>query len=146
MHMLDIAFQGMNVSGHMYGTDQQGIAFIGSEGTLVIDQNKWQLLPGSKNGQYLFPAMPPHPGNYGGLAEHVENFLHCIRPREKPRCGIESARNGAVNCQMGNIAFRTGQKVYWDDSNKTFLNSKDKEANALVRPNYFGPWKLPKIS
>jgi predicted dehydrogenase len=135
---------GMNVSGHMYGTDQHGVAFIGSEGTLVADRNKWQLLPESKNGQYLIPAVPPQSGNYGGLAEHVENFLHCIKTRERPRCDVESARNVAVNCQMGNIAFRTGRKVYWDDAKNQFVN--DKEANAFVRPDYRGPWKLPRVA
>lgn len=135
---------GMGVSGHLYGTDHHGVAFIGSEGTLVIDRNKWQLLPESKNGAYLIPAMPPQAGNYGGLPEHVENFLQCVKTREKPRCDIASARDVAVNCHLGNIAFRTGRKVYWDDTKSQFVH--DKEATAFVHPTYRDPWKLPKVT
>ncbi|CAN5846731.1 Gfo/Idh/MocA family oxidoreductase [soil metagenome] len=136
---------GFGVSGHMYGTDHHGVAFIGSEGTLVIDRSKWFLLPETKDGQYLIPAVPHQTaGSQTGLNEHVENFLQCIKTREKPRCDIASARDVAVNCHLGNIAYRTGRKVYWDDAKNSF--GSDKEANAFVRPTYHGPWKLPKIA
>jgi predicted dehydrogenase len=134
---------GMGVTGHMYGTGHHGIAFIGSEGTLVVDREKWEVLPEIKDGQYLLPKVPAQPGNYDGLKDHVGNFLDCMKTRNKPNADIEIGRNVAINAHMGNIALRTGRKVYWEESNNQFQN--DAEANALVKPNYRGPWKLPLV-
>jgi hypothetical protein len=42
---------------------------------------------------------------------------------------------------MGNIAFRTGEKVSWDDAKQTFQTST---ANKLITPEYHNGWTLPK--
>jgi hypothetical protein len=41
---------------------------------------------------------------------------------------------------MGNIAIRTGRKIYWDPAAVGFIN--DPQANALIKPTYREPWKL----
>jgi hypothetical protein len=43
--------------------------------------------------------------------------------------------------QMGNIAFRSGEKVSWDDSKQQFLTST---ANKYITPEYYNGWKLPR--
>jgi hypothetical protein len=43
---------------------------------------------------------------------------------------------------MGNIAYRVGEKIYWDDESKKFNNEK---ANALIKPEYRAPWSLPVV-
>ncbi len=134
---------GMGVTGNMYGTKHHGIAFIGSEGTLVIDREKWDIIPEIKDGQYRIPKMPYQMGNHDGLRDHVGNFLECMKTRNKPNADIEIGRNVAINAHMGNIALRTGNKVYWDEKTNKFLNNQ--EANNLIRPNYRGPWKLPMV-
>ncbi len=41
---------------------------------------------------------------------------------------------------MGNVAFRTGDRVHWDG------HAFDKDAaNGLITPTYRGPWKLPPV-
>jgi hypothetical protein len=42
---------------------------------------------------------------------------------------------------MGNIALRTGRKVYWDAAAGAFTN--DAEANALMRATYRNGYTLP---
>jgi len=43
---------------------------------------------------------------------------------------------------MGNIVYWVGEKIYWDDEQKKFNNTK---ANELITPTYRDPWKLPNI-
>ena len=43
---------------------------------------------------------------------------------------------------MGNIAFRTGKKIYWDKEKRSF---NDIEADSFIRPKYHNGWKLPLI-
>jgi hypothetical protein len=42
---------------------------------------------------------------------------------------------------MGNIAFRTGEKVTWDDTKQSFITST---ANKFIVPEYHNGWTLPK--
>ena len=53
------------------------------------------------------------------------------------------AANTARVCQLGNIALKTGRRLYWDNDKHRFVN--DAEANALLTPVYRLPWKLPTL-
>jgi hypothetical protein len=55
---------------------------------------------------------------------------------------VDVGRNVALVAQMGNLAYRTGEKIYWDNTKQLFNNA---EANKLVSPAYQNGWKLPKI-
>jgi hypothetical protein len=41
----------------------------------------------------------------------------------------------------GNIAYKTGRKVYWDAEKGEFKNAP--EANGLMKATYHNGWKLP---
>jgi hypothetical protein len=60
---------------------------------------------------------------------------------DKLNAGIDIARGVALVAQMGNIAYRTGEKVVWDDAKQLF---KTKTANKLITPVYNNGYKLPK--
>jgi hypothetical protein len=116
---------------------------VGSNGTLVVDREKWRLFPEASEGKYLVPAVPEQRGSGRDLAMHVKNFVDCIKSRQKTACDIETARNVAVNSQLGNIALRTGRKLYWNNAANLFEN--DKEASRFIKPVYQGQWNLPKV-
>ena len=133
----------VGIDGGPYGRSH-GVAFIGNLGTLVVDRNQWEVIPETENGAYKTEALPVQPGQgKSGLDKHAENFISSIKTREKPVCSIEVGRLAAVNAQLGNIALKTGQKVYWDKQNGTFKDNE--QANALLKASYHGQWKLPTI-
>ena len=70
-------------------------------------------------------------------------MLECIKNNtpEKLNAGIEIGRVVALFPQIGNIAYRTGEKVVWDDSKQLF---KTQTANKLITPVYNNGYKLPK--
>jgi len=71
------------------------------------------------------------------------NFLDCLRDNtpQKLNAGIDIGRNVALVAQMGNIAFRTGEKVNWDNAKQQFTSSN---ANKLITPTYYNGYTLPK--
>jgi predicted dehydrogenase len=129
----------------------EGIAFIGNNGTLVVNRQGWELMPETahKDGKrvYKTPAMPEFKkrGNDNYLLRHAKNFVSAIRNNDASslNCGIETGSVAAINAQMGNIAYKLGRKVYWDAATGMFKN--DQEANQLMKANYHNGWKLPRV-
>jgi hypothetical protein len=73
---------------------------------------------------------------------HTRNFVDAVKAGD-PRLlntPIESGAVAAVNAHMGNIAYKTGDRILWDDENGEFKDNA--EANRLTRANYHNGWSL----
>ncbi len=116
-----------------------GMSYIGENGTLVLDRNGWEVVPEKEK----IEAIPVQKNVGNGLDLHVRNFLDCLKNNtpDKLHAGIDVARSVALVAQMGNIAYRTGEKVVWEDSKQLF---KTNTANKLITPVYNNGYKLPK--
>jgi predicted dehydrogenase len=115
-----------------------GMSYVGENGTLVLDRNGWEVIPEKQK-----IAAVPQQKNVGvGLDLHVRNFIGCIQNNtpDKLNADINVGRNAALIAQLGNIAYRTGEKIYWDNDKQSF-NSPN--ANDLITPEYYNNWKLP---
>ena len=135
------------IDGGNYGRTE-GIAFIGNNGTAVVDRGGFELLPETTeaDGQrrYRVEARPPfRPRGIEALDLHTRNFVEAIRRNDASllHCGIETGSVAAVNAHMGNVSFKVGRKVYWDEASGAFRS--DAEANALITKEYHNGWKRP---
>lgn len=120
-----------------------GVAFVGEKGTLVVTRNGYELLPdySSELKGPFFEARTQ--ADYGdGLNEHVENFLAAVRKGEPLNAPVEIGAKTAIISEMGNIAYRVGERIHWDDAAKSF---KEDAANALIKLKYNPEWQLPKV-
>lgn len=133
-------FMGMGISPYLEDSGAPGVAFIGEKGILAVNRSTWKVLPLQDNGKYLTEALPPRRANGNGLDAHTKNFLECIKSRKDPNCTIEMGRNAALVAHLGNIAYRTGKRLEWDDQKSAFIH--ESEAAKLLKPAYRGPWKL----
>ncbi len=126
------------IDGGPYGRNH-GIAFIGNNGTLVLDRGGWEVIPEKDKME----AVPRVKASDNGLVKHTKNFLEVIKSRKFAdlHCDIQTGANVAINSQMGNIAFKTGQKVYWNKEKQQFT---DAAANRLITPAYHNNYKLPR--
>ncbi|MEJ7739647.1 MAG: Gfo/Idh/MocA family oxidoreductase [Chitinophagaceae bacterium] len=122
---------------------QPGVAFIGNNGTLVIDRDKWEVYPEADSDTFLMESIPAHVQKLNGLDFHTQNFLDCIKSRQQPNCSIEMGRNAAVNAQLGNIAYKSGGKLFWDEKKNVIIN--DLKAEDMAKARYRAPWKLPTL-
>jgi predicted dehydrogenase len=120
-----------------------GVAFVGQKGTLVVDRGGWQTYPDrsdEKKGPFFEGKTQKSYGD--GLDEHVQNFLKCVREGGTPNASVEVGAKTGIVSEMGNIAYRTGRRIHWDDSAKKF---KEKEASKLMKLQYSDDWKLPEV-
>jgi hypothetical protein len=115
------------------------MSYVGENGTLVLDRNGWEVIPEKQR----IEALPVQKNVGVGLDLHVKNFLDCLKNNasRKLNADINTGRNVALVAQMGNIAFRTGEKVNWNDEKQSFQTST---ANKLIIPEYHNGWTLPK--
>lgn len=134
------------IDGGNYGKTE-GIAFIGNNATLVLNRGGWEIHPETETRdgikQYKVADIPDQGRNGDYLNDHTRGFVQAIKENNPAllKCGIETGSIAAINAHMGNIAFKTGRKIYWDAAKGQFKN--DAEANALIKANYRNGWKLP---
>ncbi len=116
-----------------------GMAYTGENGTLVLDRNGWEVFPDKQRME----AVPLQKNVGVGLDIHVKNFLDCLKNNspQNLNAGIDIGRNVALVAQMGNIAFRTGEKVVWNNDKQQFTTQT---ANKLIIPQYNNGYTLPK--
>ena len=81
--------------------------------------------------------------NGNGVEKHWVNFIGAVRSRKQEdlHCHIEAGAHVATVAQMGNIAFRSGKKVYWDNAVNKFTDSS---ANKYLAAEYHHGYSLPK--
>ena len=76
---------------------------------------------------------------------HCENFVAAMKTNDNSilNTPIDSGSVATINVQMGNIAYKTGRKVYWDIDKGMFKD--DQATNDLIKAHYHNGWSLPKI-
>ncbi|MEL6866446.1 MAG: Gfo/Idh/MocA family oxidoreductase [Bacteroidota bacterium] len=130
-----------------YGRNH-GVAFIGNKGTLVVDRQGWEVMAEEdwneeEKRQVPKMAVPEKKERAGSdLDQHTLNFVDGMKTGQRPNSSVDIAHLTAVVAHMGNIAFKTGRKVYWDQAKSMFID--DQMANNLCKVTYRQPWNLPK--
>jgi predicted dehydrogenase len=119
-----------------------GVSWIGTNGTLVANRERWRVLPEMDESDYRMEPPEECKSDEQSHMCHVQNFIHCIKTREKPAADIEIGHRVGIWAHLGNIAYRTGRKLVYDPETETILN--DPEATAMLTPKYREPYQLPK--
>lgn len=127
-----------SISNGNYGRDH-GISYIGTNGTLVLDRSGWEVIADEKRME----SIPFQPNKGSGLDMHMVNFIEAVKSRDftKLTCSIQDGAHVAKVCQMGNISYRTGSKVTWDQKTSTF---KEAAANPYMLAKYHNGYSIPK--
>ncbi len=133
-------FMAMGTSPYLDESGEPGVAFIGEKGILAINRASWKVIPLQEDGKYLTEAIPPRRSWENGLDAHTRNFLECIKNRKDPNCTIEMGRDAALVAHLGNIAYRSGQKLEWDAKSQSISNLSGQEK--YLQPVYRAPWKI----
>jgi predicted dehydrogenase len=115
-----------------------GISFSGSEGTLILNEAGWEIVPEPKKKSFEAAAFR---GSGDARPAHVRNFLDCVRSREDPVEHLDLGHLVSTVAHLGNMALRTGRTLHWDGRTEQVIG--DREANRLVSPRYRRPWDLP---
>ena len=73
-------------------------------------------------------------------ANHVRDFLDCVRSRNQPRSNYLAACQAHIACHSAYIAFQLGRSLTFDPATDTF--SGDEAANRMRSRAMREPWRL----
>ncbi len=120
-----------------HGDMDHGIEFFGTEKTLQINRNGFQIY----RDQDRTPRKPFYEEKGDTpLTLHERNFIECVRSRKAPNADAEAGFTGALPGHLANIAYLVGRKVRWDSKRETIID--DAEAAKLLTREYRAPWTL----
>ena len=111
----------------------QGVTFIGSEGTIRVERGKLETTPANLKDRIIGPNE-----KHVYLSEnHYKDFLQAIRKRTKPVADVEIGHRTATVCNIGNIAYQLKRPLTWNPRKEEF---HDDEANKLRSRKMRSEW------
>jgi len=120
-----------------------GAIFIGEKGKIEINRNKIASNPKS------LVQTPENPGpiQKPETQYHLENWIQCIRTRQRCTADIEYGQRSSTLCLLVNIARDVGQvgkKLHWNLATERFTNCA--EGNQLLWRSRRAGYELPKLA
>lgn len=118
---------------------EHGMAFTGSEATLIVDSNGWEVIAEPKKRGMIEMKRSARAGEQM-RANHARNFLDCVKSRKPPVENLDIGHHVSTVAHLGNLALRAKSRIEWDAQAERVVGNE--AANALVTPVYRAPWKL----
>lgn len=115
------------------------VRFIGSEGTLDVSR---EFLESSITG-LTDRNISKEEYNLYYSDNHYQNFIDCIKSREKPVADVEIGHRTASICNIANIAYDIKRPLDWDPTAERFIN--DDYANSHLKKAYRKGFELPAV-
>lgn len=97
----------------------QLVSFHGSKGRLDVGRERWAIYPASKEIDVKPVASDRQVGSFRECnAEHIRNFLACVKSRKQPAAGVEAAQAVNIALAMTIEAQRTGRRVTYSPQSR----------------------------
>jgi len=114
-----------------------GAVYHGEKDTLLVNGGDGGCSTEDKAMNYV---PPPDGVEVFKSPGHHENWMNCIKTREKPLMNIEAGHRVATMCILANIAYRLGRPLEWDPVQERCVG--DEQANLMLGNPGRGPWHL----
>jgi len=121
------------VAGHK--VPGSGVMFVGDKGQMFADYGSYKLYPEDKFSGYK----PPKPTIARSIGHHAE-WLKACRDGSPTTCNFDYASTLTESVLLGNVAFRSGEKLKWDAARLQCTGAE--RANDFVRTQYRQGWSL----
>ncbi len=122
----------------LFGDRGNGTVIHGTEASLYVNRSGCWLIPN--------PKSPVTAENYEKNSEmsqmnvpHWQNWIACIKSREKPQSEIETCVRSSTACILANLSMRYKTRLDWDEKKWTVAQDHVKPA---LKARYRSPWKL----
>jgi len=119
---------------------EHGVAFTGTDATLILDQKGWEIIAEPKKKMSVIEMKRTANAGENVRAAHVRNFLDCVRSRKAPVENLEVGHHVSSVAHLGNLALRSRSRIEWDAASGSVRGND--AANALITRQYRAPWKL----
>jgi predicted dehydrogenase len=118
------------------GKPSHGTEFVSADGrTLRVWRGGWIIL--DPDGKEL-----PKESAEALDGSHWQNFIDCMKSREKPRADLASVAQTTNCCHLVNASLQSGETVRWDKAKNDIVGKAGKNTMAYGRP-YRKPYRLP---
>lgn len=118
------------------------IELYGTKGMMLVGRHGggWQVF--SHDGEVVAQEFGRFP-DFEVDDPHKQNFIDCIRTRNKPNADIETGHYSACLIHYASVSNRVGNRqLKYDGNHEQFIG--DDEANALVKRYYRPPYVVPE--
>ncbi|HPY76749.1 MAG TPA: Gfo/Idh/MocA family oxidoreductase [Anaerohalosphaeraceae bacterium] len=119
-----------------YDDIRDGTKWIGTDGWVWVTRGRIDAWPKSLLQETFGPGQVYLPR----AANHVRNFLDCVKNRKETLTPCETAHRSASAGHVGLVALRLGRKVRFDPKTEQILN--DPVANEMLGHSFRGPWTM----
>jgi predicted dehydrogenase len=93
------------------------VEFVGTEGRLWIDRSRFEFQSAEKGAQPVVVKAP----NPDMTADHIANFLECVRTRKLPNGDVLIGHRSAQASHLGNIAYLQKRRIRFDPVHEEIL-------------------------
>lgn len=100
-------------SASLAGLPEDHIVFCGTKGNLTLGRDYFEFHP---NEQGAAPLKVTEIDRF--VEQHVENFLHCCRTREKPNCDASTGYRAALPGHLATMAYLARKRIRFDPVEK----------------------------
>jgi predicted dehydrogenase len=115
---------------------KNGVAFHGTNATLMVSRAGYRLYPNDKNTKRVEESSKARADTN---MTHWANFLECIRSRRKPASDIETCVRSTTTCLLADLAYRRSTAIDWDERSCTVRQS---EIGPFPEAKSCPPWRL----
>ncbi|MBN1346228.1 MAG: Gfo/Idh/MocA family oxidoreductase [Phycisphaerae bacterium] len=113
-----------------------GTIFVGEEGMLIANYGEHHLLPEEKFKDYK----RPEPFIAKSIGHHNE-WIQACKGGPKPLCSFDYSGPLTETVLLGNVAYRSGQRIEWDAKKCKIMNDAP-GAEKFLRREYRKGWTL----
>ncbi|MDI9433798.1 MAG: Gfo/Idh/MocA family oxidoreductase [Planctomycetota bacterium] len=113
-----------------------GTVWYGEKGWVHVDRGRQATNP----AELWNETIGPDEIRLYESRDHQQNFLDCVKSRQKTIAPIEVAHRSISVGLLGEIAMRLERKLHWNPDKEEFVN--DPEANRMLSRPMRAPWHL----
>ncbi len=113
-----------------------GTVWYGEKGWVHVDRGRQATNPAELWNEKIGPGEM----RLYESRDHQQNFLDCVKSRQKTIAPIEVAHRSISVGLLGEIAMRLERKLHWNPDKEEFVN--DPEANRMLSRPMRAPWHL----
>lgn len=132
----------------MYGNGVQlfhggpsGTTFVGTGGVIAVDRGRLHSVP----EDVLKTPLEPTDRHLPAPADHITDWIDCIRSRERCICDVEIGARSAAVCQLANVVYRVRKPLLWDPESWGFIGEHAAAGNALADYTRRAGYELPSV-
>lgn len=102
--------------------DGNGILFEGTEGRFHVSRGATKGAPVEALKENPLPEDAVSKVYGGEPTSHMENFINCVKTREKPISDVWTHHKAMSTCHLANIAIRLDKTLAWDPKAEQITN------------------------